>query len=140
MKKLFLVLLLATACARPDYITQEEWLRENTPPASGSCTLTFPQTQLCVKAEWLTGPNSSEANVLVITLDGDSSVYDDMSALLWMPSMGHGSAPVQITRLSATQFKISNVYFIMPGDWEVRLTLKRSGQTVDQAALVLMVP
>lgn len=50
---------------------------------------------------------------------------------LWMPSMGHGSAPTKIERLLDSQGKavkgtylVSNMYFVMPGDWDIRVSVK----------------
>jgi hypothetical protein len=40
---------------------------------------------------------------------------------LIMPSMGHGTSPVQVVADSETQFTIKQVYFIMHGLWEVRI-------------------
>jgi hypothetical protein len=40
---------------------------------------------------------------------------------LTMPSMGHGSSPVQIVPVSETHYIVKKVYFIMHGQWEVRI-------------------
>ncbi len=69
-------------------------------------------------------PSSTKAAAFDMEFSGDLSIYDDVSVLLWMPSMGHGSAPVKLDKLGPAQFRVTNVYFIMPGDWEIRLSLK----------------
>lgn len=51
---------------------------------------------------------------------------------LWMPSMGHGSAPVKIEDLGGGVFQVSHVFFIMPGDWQIQLRyhiLKAEGES-----------
>jgi hypothetical protein len=49
---------------------------------------------------------------------------------LWMPSMGHGSAPTQVQRsidssgqVELGVYVIRNLYFLMSGDWEVRFAV-----------------
>lgn len=42
-------------------------------------------------------------------------------ASLWMPDMGHGSAPVKVQQVTATCSKLTNLQFIMGGSWDVRL-------------------
>lgn len=143
MKILLAVLFIgfSVACARPDYISAEEWQRLNgNPSPASSCTGEFKTLAVCARLQWTKTPNSTEAQEFLLELQGDTSLFDDLAIILWMPSMGHGSAPVKIEKLSATQYHITNVYFIMPGDWEVRMSLKKSGQTLDQLFVPLMVP
>jgi hypothetical protein len=62
---------------------------------------------------------------------------------LWMPSMGHGSSPVKISQALGTAgapldgvFNVTNVFFVMPGEWEIRVIVKDgNGNLLDQAAL-----
>lgn len=58
------------------------------------------------------------------------SLEDKVEVVLWMPSMGHGSAPTQIQRVLDSNgdlltgvYNVRNVYFTMGGDWEVRVVL-----------------
>lgn len=55
---------------------------------------------------------------------------DDVSVVLWMTSMGHGSAPTQVERvvdaagnIVADQLRVRNVYFVMGGDWDIQVSL-----------------
>lgn len=57
-------------------------------------------------------------------------IQDQVEVTLWMPSMGHGSAPTQVERVIDSNgdivtgtFLVRNVYFIMPGYWEVQVSL-----------------
>lgn len=141
MRHFFLLCLLLGACARPDYITDEEWQRLNQKPTTEEvCSTLFPATKICGEVAWSNTPTSSGMNEFILQLHGDTSQFENLTALLWMPSMGHGSAPVKIEPLGDGRYRIYNVYFIMPGDWEVRLFLKKAGQTVDQLFIPLMIP
>lgn len=127
------------SCARPDYVSKEDLHNQNNPAGQG-CTGHFSTTQVCAQITWLKTPSSTDAAEFTLELSGDTALFDDVSILLWMRSMGHGSAPVKIQKISATQYHVTNVYFIMPGDWDVRLTLKKAGQNIDQLFVALMVP
>jgi hypothetical protein len=57
-------------------------------------------------------------------------LMDKVSVVLWMPSMGHGSAPTQIQatldpngNVILGSYTVRNIYFIMGGQWDVRVTL-----------------
>jgi hypothetical protein len=71
---------------------------------------------------------------------------DDVEVVLWMPSMGHGSSPTQVERIADASgniieeaLRVRNVYFIMGGDWEVRVTLKSADGTTETQSFALNV-
>lgn len=140
MRRLFLIasiLVALISCARPDYISQEELQQQR--KSSEECSFIFPRNQICARATWANTPSSHEAGELTVQLSPDFA--GSLTGLLWMPSMGHGSAPVQIEKTAPGIYRISRIYFIMPGDWEVRLFLKNeTGENVDQHFIQLMVP
>ncbi|MBI3554828.1 MAG: FixH family protein, partial [Deltaproteobacteria bacterium] len=58
---------------------------------------------------------------------------------LWMPAMGHGSSPVNVAHAVDQGganvpgvFKATNVYFVMPGDWDVHVQLKNGSKVVEE--------
>jgi hypothetical protein len=57
----------------------------------------------------------------------------DLAVQLWMPSMGHGSSPVRVTRTELGSYSAAGIYFIMPGQWEVRIQLKTGREVTEQA-------
>lgn len=85
---------------------------------------TFCHTQiknLCANISYNGYPVTGEAFEFVVDLAGDTASVTGIKAELWMPSMGHGSAPVRIERLSANQFLVTEAYFVMDGDWVVNV-------------------
>lgn len=141
IKNTYLVLLTAflASCAQPDYMTSEKIYPEKTEKPTETCAYVFQSSQTCLSVEWKASPSSTEPGELSVTLTPAPSL--SLSALLWMPSMGHGSAPVQVTQLDAGIYKITKMYFIMPGDWDVRLFLKNEkNEVVDQVFIQLVVP
>jgi hypothetical protein len=65
---------------------------------------------------------------------------------LWMPSMGHGSAPTQIQRVLNDRgevipgtYMVTNMYFMMPGDWDIRVALKYADGREERKAWSIVV-
>lgn len=137
---LLIFLLTLTACARPDYISKKDLLPTNKPESTAECPWLFKHSDVCMNLHWNTTPTSTDYSDFTITFINSTEPFDEIQVLLWMPSMGHGSSPVKVTAITAQQFHISEVFFIMPGDWEIRFTLKKSGDTVDQLNLPLFIP
>ena len=52
-----------------------------------------------------------------------SQAIDVSQAKLWMPDMGHGSSPTALVRQDAFCTRVDRLNFLMPGDWELRVTL-----------------
>lgn len=74
---------------------------------------------------WTVPPSEAHEAKLIITIsspDGDRiDVISEVKVFLWMPDMGHGSAPVKIKKLYPGIYELSNIYFIMPGFWEFHI-------------------
>ncbi|MCM2281685.1 MAG: FixH family protein [Bdellovibrionaceae bacterium] len=66
-------------------------------------------------------------------------IEGEISVVLWMPSMGHGSSPVKVERLSVGAYRASDVFFVMPGDWEIRIQRRSGGRVLEQATLALRI-
>lgn len=135
-----LMLFFAVACARPNYISAEELNPQNKPQEDVISVPEFPVLKIRASLKWSQAPTSQGAQDFILDLEGNVKEFETLTILLWMPSMGHGSAPVKIERLSDYQYHVKNVYFIMPGDWEIRLLLKKDKQLLDQLYIPLMIP
>ena len=146
MKNLFLTsLLLLSACARPDYINPSE-INGAQNNAHQSCTLNLTQSGLCASLTWTQGPVSPAESEFILkfwnaTGSSENGPYVDptntLAVVLWMPSMGHGSSPVTIEKLEPGVYRVRRVYFIMPGEWEIRTFLKNGATVIDQATVTL---
>lgn len=132
----FLALLLMTACAQPNY---DDPTRDPAAQEQGTCDLQFVQSQVCIDLIWEKKPTETEAGSFVLEFyaPGDRSQFVDLphtlEVVLWMPSMGHGSTPVTIDKLAVGQYRVSKVFFIMHGDWEIQLKLKSGNNVLEQA-------
>lgn len=106
--------------------------------------LSFGGGKIHAHLSWDQGPdeNGGESILRLEWRDGATHAFVEpgvpFEVSLWMPSMGHGSAPTQIQRVADGQggvltgvYQVRNVYFIMPGDWDIRVTLKPEGGTAE---------
>lgn len=106
------------------------------------------------KVEMITEKDQAEFNLVIcpqkslIENQGSSKIhsskkidlrafFDRLHVRLWMPSMGHGSRPTQVRLLSSEgeclKFNVSQLYFSMPGDWEIQAEIQKGQKVLDQA-------
>lgn len=148
----FLALATLPACGSPlldhdqagDYVAASR----DTTPTPSACPLDFSHLGYCASVTWTTGPSSDESaftlKFWVKNGGGESGPFVDpapsVGVKLWMPDMGHGSSPVTITRTEAGVYQVSRVFFIMPGDWEVRVQIKRGTDIQEEVAAPVLIP
>ena len=98
--------------------------------------LLFSEGRIHAHLSWIQAPaaQSSEARMRLEWHNGIThEIMEPRSPFavsLWMPSMGHGSAPTRIERAIDERgqvipgvYEVSNMFFMMPGDWDVRVSL-----------------
>ncbi len=97
--------------------------------------LSFKNNTLHIHATFLQEPVVGSEATLVLEAKNPTThqaieLNDQIEVTLWMPSMGHGSSPTKIERTVDSSgnripgtFNVRNAYFIMGGDWDVRVTL-----------------
>jgi hypothetical protein len=150
MRKYFFAFLFLylSGCAEPTYL-----------PASGDpvlvlgqnaskCELQFNNSKLCIDWTWLKMPTESEVGAFYFkiyrknTVDGSAVLIDQNpmpQVLLWMPSMNHGSSPVTTFQADVGTYKAENVFFIMPGEWEIKFQIKNESHVLDEAIVRLTI-
>lgn len=136
--------LLLPACAQPVY-------REaaGTGTAGGQAAAAkglvgkLKSSGLQVWLEWERMPSDEDFGSFLLKVgrpnlaDGSPVLLDaadEVSVELWMPSMGHGSSPVSVEKIDLGTFRASQVFFTMPGDWEIRVEVREEARR-DQVAL-----
>lgn len=100
---------------------------------------TVGEVEVCAHLHFSSTPNSlSESSFrLHLKVPEDQSI-ENLNVDLWMNmegSMGHGSAPVAIKKVSDNHFQISNAWFVMMGVWQVRINLM-----VNQQSYLISIP
>lgn len=139
-----LTLVSCTACAKPKYADVDV----NAPQGvSGStCEVRFSTSGLCLEWNWEVKPEESDfASVIFKTsreVNGQLQAEDlsgTAALVLWMPSMGHGSSPTTVTRIAPGTYRATRVYFVMPGDWDLRFQNKSGSTVIDEAVVSLII-
>ena len=105
--------------------------------------LEFKKTDFAFTVTWEEGPQLGSSQFIMKTwnkkLGTISGPYQDLpkdlSVFLWMPAMGHGSAPVKLQKINDGEYKVSEVQFLMGGKWEVKFQLKDGGQVFDETVI-----
>lgn len=106
--------------------------------------LTFAQGAYHAHVEWTVGPLVSDYSTLslhwrsgvdhqIIAAPGNFSVE------LFMPSMGHGSSPTTVEAQNDGSYKVSGVFFSMPGDWLVKVVLNEADGVQETQAFTLLI-
>ncbi len=148
MKKILgLTLLFLISCAQPKYVSENNIANNNSAYDAGSdCSIQFKGSQMCLSWYWEKKPTSTDAGSFIFktyrlnTLDATAIELNPVSGpqvLLWMPSMGHGSTPTQTVQLDVGTYRAENVFFIMPGEWEMKFQIK-DGDIVRDEAIILI--
>lgn len=107
-----------------------------------TCTNQF-LNESCFTIDWLTGPrvpNESSFDLKFFKKDQPNEPVQfeyELFIYLWMPSMGHGSSPVNIESLEPGHFKVTNVYFIMGGEWQMIIQLKDPSKIIHESIVTL---
>lgn len=88
---------------------------------------------VCAHLHFSSMPNSiSESSFILHIRAPKNQTVENINVDLWMNmegSMGHGSAPVAIKKVSDNHFQISNAWFVMMGVWQVRVNLIVNNQS-----------
>lgn len=116
---------------------------ESPTPNEAACPLEFPQAGLCASWTWVILPTEEEEgraflqfwNKATGTEAGSGEApADTVYVKLYMPSMGHGSAPTTVSNGPRVgMYDVSRISFSMPGEWEVKVQLRREREVIEEA-------
>ncbi|NCN95822.1 MAG: hypothetical protein GW917_03800 [Bdellovibrionales bacterium] len=109
--------------------------------------LTF-SDEIKAQFEWVSNPQVGSESLLHLkftdTEGNPVELSADPSVVLWMPDMGHGSAPTSVEKnrdaagnVVAGEYQISKIYFVMPGLWEVRVERQISENAVETQSFTI---
>jgi hypothetical protein len=114
------------------------------------CDVTFKAQGLCASMDWVTYPKEGEMGEFTLRFwqlgkGNASGPYSDPAfpvfVRLWMPTMGHGSSPVETSPFLDSSglaipgvYSVKHVFFVMRGGWEIQVQLQNGTQVVEQAS------
>lgn len=139
--KLFLISALlcfsasTVSCANPNYSneTTVNAQAQNNNNCNANCSLNFVRTNIQAQLSWNTKPVVEDESPFTLRFSAPPGAA--VSVRLFMPSMGHGSAPIKLQKVDEANYNATNVYFTMAGNWELIVSLKQGNQLVDQAVV-----
>ena len=130
----------------PDGETPEEPSPTPVPPKPPvKCKHVFEATQTCLNYKWTKSATATEMGSIELFFAEINKPLTpielnyDAAIVLWMPSMGHGSRPVSIEKLSNSKYSATKIFFIMPGEWEIRFQLKSNKEVVDEYIVKIVI-
>ncbi len=132
MKVILIFLFILTSCDSPLLNHEKEVLQDSIETESADKTVVFKNKKITADLHWLTPIRVGDCQFEMIFSE---DITDEFDVVLWMPSMGHGSSPVEIKFINPRHAIINEVYFIMSGLWEVKLQLKNSSRVIDETIL-----
>jgi hypothetical protein len=147
MKYFVLSLIFLIGCADPTYLPSDSNSGQNQ-QQEASCSVAFKNSGNCIDWKWEKMPTESEMGAFYFktyrknTVDGSAILLDQASVpqiVLWMPSMNHGSSPVSTGQEDTGTYRATNVFFIMPGEWEIKFQIKDGNQVIDEAIVTLTI-
>lgn len=109
--------------------------------------LVFSEGAVHAHLYWEQGPQVGKESILRIEFRKGADhtateITENVEVVLWMPDMGHGSAPTSLQRVLGANgeaqpgvYRVSNVYFVMGGKWDVRLILRHADDSEEQQVL-----
>ena len=95
----------------------------------------FPASGISLNISWVTKINSTDPGLALLVTTKNGALIDlpaPYSIYLWMPSMNHGSSPITVNHLSTGVYKLSDIYFIMDGNWQLRTQLKAGNTLLEE--------
>jgi hypothetical protein len=107
--------------------------------ADGDCAVYFAIQNLCAQLSWVQEPTRDLEGSMHLVFNREPNAAS-VGVKLWMPEMGHGSQKVVVKHTQRNEvdvdgeFDATEVFFVMPGKWEVIVQLKdASGTVIDSA-------
>lgn len=133
---------LATACSDPRYVEPAGRGPGEQVRSAAAERAEMPVSGTALWLSWESFPTEEEFGSFILKFgranraDGSaipSDIDGQIEVVLWMPSMGHGSSPVTVEKVDVGTYRASEVFFTMPGDWEIRVQRKSGGNILEQA-------
>lgn len=124
------------------FLSAAVWAQENQ-----DGILLFARGTWQANLHWVTGPVVGDSSTLRMDWKrADQTPVEapgNFTVTLWMPAMGHGSAPTTIQPILDSQgqvvtgaYQVTNVQFIMNGDWQIQVALTVNGKTETESLAI----
>lgn len=138
--RIFIILFFTTSCIQQKYAPREE---VNPSVEIKSCPNKL-NSGKCVSLDWEVLPTEEGFGQFLIKIwrpnladetEVLEEIKEDVTLFLWMPSMNHGSSPVTVKKIDVGTYRVNDVFFTMPGDWDIHVQLKVNNEIKDQTVI-----
>lgn len=136
-----LSLAIYSGCAKPDYGSPGD-TNPMGKAQGGACGnglgYEIERSGLCAAVFWRVLPRDGEMAAFQLQFAQANNALlkepsGELKVFLWMPSMGHGSSPVTLSKTESVGiYSVTDVYFVMPGAWEIRVQIKAGDGTISE--------
>lgn len=132
--------IFSLSCAKANYQEASSDLTQLN-AQNQKCASQLSAAGLCVDLVWEQLPTMQDRGVFRLNFyKADSPLVMVEPALtphvlLWMPSMGHGSMPVKVEKVSEGMYRVTDVFFVMAGEWEIHVQQKDGKTVLDEAVI-----
>lgn len=142
------ILALLVGCSQPKYVQESPTTENKLAQENADCRIKLSISQLCLQWSWQLKPTTKQAGILVFKtyrlnqLDQtpvETELSGTADVVLWMPDMGHGSTPTKTERIDVGTYRVSQVFFIMPGKWEIRFQIKNENKVLESAIVEIII-
>ena len=120
--------------------------KEITKKQPAQCDISFNKIELCAQINFITPPNRKKSSDFKLRIF-DSKLRDkavqkyQVLTWLWMDMKGqegHGSDAIKLTQKN-DHYLGTNVWFLMEGDWELHVQLRKEGKIISQGKKIYCV-
>lgn len=126
----------------PELVTAETIGTSGTTKDQILCLYEKRSGELCLEFRWIEGPHlkvrppmrvnmrESQFSLHLASQEGPLAAKDLPKVELWMPAHDHGAPEVHVAQSTSGgtplvgQYIVRDVYFVMDGDWEIRVSLR----------------
>ena len=117
------------------------------PKKTERCDILFKAVGACAQINFIVPPNrkkSSDFNLKIFNINSQnakenliSNVAKELKVITWlwmeMPGQeGHGSDTIKLTEQANYNYLGQNVWFLMEGDWQLHVQLRKNGKVIAQ--------
>lgn len=128
--KIVLIALFVMSCGKPPLLNKAEKSIDHL--VTKQYDENFPLEKMGFTLKWIIAPSLDDLSSFEITLERDLKAGQTITSYLWMPDMGHGSAPIVIQNISTTNIQFTELAFIMPGLWTLHIEINENNRVIDQ--------
>ena len=137
-----------TSCAKPNYAQEVrpqngKMIQQGFEPLP--CAIQFSYSKNCLIWYWESLPQTNQSASLIFkvfranSFDGSPVHVELLSSpqvIMEMPNMSYCSSPRIAEKLDTGTYRVKNLIFTMPGEWQLRISVPSLTTVIDEAKIL----